>query len=65
MTVEQSNGVNTYVRLTEDGEIIFDLHVPAEPNMKVSGNSLYQNLSIEDAKAIRRALKKAIEESTA
>lgn len=66
MIVDQSNGVRVSVHPTEEGrEIIFDFHVPTDPNRNVSGKSLHQNLTVKDAKALRKALKKAIEESTA
>jgi hypothetical protein len=48
------------------GEVIFDIR-QVETHIKHSFDvvpepSLYQNLTIDDAKAIRKALKKAIQE---
>lgn len=63
MIVEQSNGVRVSIHPTESREIIFDSHVPVETNRMVSGKSLHQNLTVEDAKALRKALKQAIKEA--
>ncbi|MEU0158995.1 hypothetical protein ABZ154_09165 [Streptomyces sp. NPDC006261] len=65
MTVEQSNGVATFIHPTVDGEIVFDSHVSTAPNRMVSGKSLYQNLTVDDARGLIEALTKSVEEITA
>ncbi|KPI24612.1 hypothetical protein OV320_7817 [Actinobacteria bacterium OV320] len=67
--IKMNNGVEVgiYGGFGGDGApIVFDLKTRNTSHRDVStdAKSLYQNITVEDAKAIRKALKQAIKDST-
>lgn len=59
-----SNGVRVDIIYAGSfiGEINFDM-MPEKGNPKATDESLRQNITVKDAKALRKALKKAIKEA--
>ena len=68
MIVKQDNGVQVQVLRVDGGEILFDILQEGPEHRRsgsVKGDTFYQNLTIEEAKAIRKALDVAIKGDTA
>lgn len=68
MIIKQGNGVEVVIQRVEDDEIVFDLALLSDPNRRVASSNpgrFYQNLTIKEAKALRKALKAAIKGDSA
>ena len=63
MIVKQDNGVQVQVLRVDGGEILFDIRQTGLPHRRATDmkdGKFYQNLTIKEAKALRKALKEAI-----
>ncbi|MFB7420735.1 hypothetical protein ACFC1L_39825 [Streptomyces sp. NPDC056210] len=68
MTIYQANGVKAVIgKAPQNKEILLDLTAPEKDNDWVATSApdrrFYQNITVKDAKALRKALKKAIKEA--
>lgn len=63
MLIKQGNGVRVRISRVKGGEVTFDLRKsgPSHRRASSSEDSLYQNLTIKEAKKLCKALKAAIE----
>ncbi|MEU6765881.1 hypothetical protein ABZ916_25600 [Streptomyces sp. NPDC046853] len=62
---QQENGIEVRVYASPGGQIVFDLTEKRDHRRSSFGqNKLYQNLTVKEAKALRKTLKRAIEAVT-